>query len=116
MKNKLGSAHRKKITYLHSTSCHQALAKEAFLLEQIMANELDQSLFLWRCNQPTIVFPAGRKWMMNEQLSNWLTSRNWQYISRKTGGSPVPQTRGMINISHLYLWSESGTSPCLYSC
>lgn len=88
-------------------SVENVFEKEAELLQLHQANQLEQSLILWRTSTPTLVLPAGRKWPKTESLINELSAMGWQLFSRKTGGAPVPQTANVLNLSHLYNWSDS---------
>ncbi|MCP4324765.1 MAG: lipoate--protein ligase, partial [Alteromonadales bacterium] len=75
------------------------------LIAKIQTGELKQCLMLWQAKQATLVLPAGKKWPESDTLKNALLADNWLLHSRKTGGAPVPQRPGIINLSHLYLWS-----------
>ncbi len=83
--------------------------KETQLIAQIQAGELKQCLMLWQAKQPTLVLPAGRKWPESDELKSDLLADNWLLHSRKTGGAPVPQCPGIINLSHLYLWPSEAS-------
>ena len=78
--------------------------KETQVIKQIQAGELKQCLMLWQAKQATLVLPAGKKWPESEALKSGLLAENWLLHARKTGGAPVPQCPGIINLSHLYLW------------
>jgi len=80
--------------------------KETQVIAQIQAGELKQCLMLWQAKQATLVLPAGSKWPESDELKATLLTDNWLLHSRKTGGAPVPQCPGIINLSHLYLWSS----------
>lgn len=81
-------------------------AKESVLLEAIQAGQLQQGLILWQCCRNTLVLPAGNKWQQTEGLRDALADLGWQLFARKTGGAPVPQTQGVINVSYLYALPE----------
>tara|TARA_B110000467_G_C18215669_1_gene420089 strand:- start:141 stop:866 length:726 start_codon:yes stop_codon:yes gene_type:complete len=102
---------RQKLLRYHQTSVAKIFEKENQLIAQLQANELEQCLLLWQANEPTLVLPAGNKWPESEPLRAALTTQNahanWQLLSRKTGGAPVPQCPGVINLSHLYVWPEN---------
>jgi lipoate-protein ligase A len=89
------------------TSIANVFDKETQLITQIQAGELKQCLMLWQAKQATLVLPAGKKWPESDALKNDLLADNWLLHSRKTGGAPVPQCPGIINLSHLYLWSPA---------
>jgi lipoate-protein ligase A len=83
--------------------------KETQLINQIQAGELEQCLLLWQVKQPTLVLPAGKKWLQSNELKLGLQAENWLLHARKTGGAPVPQCPGIINLSHLYLWPSDSS-------
>jgi len=87
-------------------SVAKVFEQETQLIAQIQAEEFKQCLMLWQAKEPTLVLPAGKKWPESELLKTSLLSDNWLLHSRKTGGAPVPQCPGIINLSHLYLWSS----------
>ena len=87
----------------------RAFEKEDALLQQIQAGDIAQALLLWQAKSPTLVLPAGNKWPVTEQSKQLLAAQGWQLTSRKTGGAPVPQLPGIINLSHIYHWPEQGT-------
>lgn len=97
---------RNKIVELTNTSVAAAFDKETQLLKQIQTNQLEQVLLLWRTTENTLVLPASNKWQNSDELEQQLRQLDWQILSRKTGGAPVPQTSGVINLSHIYLWQE----------
>lgn len=100
---------RNKLLRYRQISVANVFAKETQLIQQLQAGQLQQCLMLWQVNEPTLVLPAGKKWPASEQLKNELANEQWLLHSRKTGGAPVPQSPGVINLSHLYLWP--GGSP-----
>ena len=61
---------------------------------------------LWQAKSPTLVLPAGNKWPESNTLKQALNENDWNLLSRKTGGAPVPQCPGVINLSHIYVWPE----------
>jgi len=78
--------------------------KEDELLQQIQNGEIGQALMLWQAKTPTLVLPAGKKWPVTLESRKQLEDQGWQLSSRKTGGAPVPQLPGVINLSHIYHW------------
>jgi len=86
-------------------SVAKVFEKETQLITQIQAGEFTQCLMLWQAKEATLVLPAGKKWQESDELKAGLFADNWLLHSRKTGGAPVPQCPGIINLSHLYLWS-----------
>ncbi|PAJ73580.1 lipoate--protein ligase [Pseudoalteromonas sp. NBT06-2] len=101
----MSKTHNKLIRYNH-IEVRNAFDKEAELLIQIQNGQLDQCLMLWQAKNPTLVLPAGNKWPESYKLTNALAKQNWQLLSRKTGGAPVPQCPGVINLSHIYVWPD----------
>lgn len=95
-----------KIIKLTDTTVEKAFDKETELLKQIQKGELEQALLLWQTQQDTLVLPGSNKWQNSIELESSLNNLGWQILSRRTGGAPVPQTSGVINLSHLYLWQE----------
>jgi len=78
------------------------MEKEQVLLEQVQQGSFSQGLLLWRSATPAIVLPAGRKWQATEPLQQWLAQVGWGILHRRSGGAPVPQSPGMLNIAHMY--------------
>ncbi len=97
---------RQKLLRYSQSRVGSIFEKEAQLITQLQAGELDQCLMLWQANEPTLVLPAGNKWPESPELNSALSLAGWQLLSRKTGGAPVPQCPGIINLSHLYVWPE----------
>lgn len=96
----------KLIRYL-SIEAEALFHKEAELLQQVQASELSQVLLLWQAKTPTLVLPAGKKWPVTPLLKTELDRMGWRLVTRKTGGAPVPQHPGVINLSHIYHWPEN---------
>lgn len=97
---------RNKLLRYKQASVANVFEKEIQVIKQIQSGELEQCLLLWQTKQPTLVLPAGNKWPESPELNSALSLNGWQLLSRKTGGAPVPQCPGIINLSHLYLWSK----------
>ncbi|WP_445009805.1 lipoyl protein ligase domain-containing protein, partial [Vibrio vulnificus] len=93
------------IRYL-SIDAETLFQREEALIKQVQAGELDQVLLLWQVKHPTLVLPAGNKWPQTEHLRAELAKLGWKLTARKTGGAPVPQVPGIINLSHLYHWPQ----------
>ena len=87
-------------------SVANVFAKETELLTQLQQGALNEALVLWQPDVPTLVLPSGNKWQSSSALENLLIEQGWQLFSRKTGGAPVPQVPGVINVSHMYVWDE----------
>jgi octanoyl-[GcvH]:protein N-octanoyltransferase len=97
---------RNKLLRYQQTSVAKVFEKETALIAQIQTGELKQCLMLWQAKEATLVLPAGKKWPESDALNASLLADEWLLHSRKTGGAPVPQCPGIINLSHLYLWSK----------
>jgi lipoate-protein ligase A len=82
-------------------------AKETDVLAQLQQGKLNEALILWQPIELTLVLPSGNKWRDSDELNTQLLQQGWQLFSRKTGGAPVPQVPGVINVSHMYVWDES---------
>ena len=95
---------RNKLLRYTSVSVANVFEKETAMIAQMQANDISQCLILWQAKTPTIVFPSGQKWPESPTLHTALQADNWKLLSRKTGGAPVPQCQGIINLSHLYVW------------
>lgn len=81
--------------------------KETEILAQLQHGEMDRALILWQARTPSIVLPAGAKWPSQEAVSQALNEFQWQLYSRKTGGAPVPQCEGVLNVSYMYVWDDN---------
>ena len=95
-----------KLLSYQKISVTKVFEKETQLIAQIQAGELKQCLMLWQAKEATLVLPAGKKWLASDELKAGLLADGWHLQARKTGGAPVPQCPGIINLSHLYLWSD----------
>jgi lipoate-protein ligase A len=93
---------RAKILRFEDIDVEDIFAKENTLLQAIQNDELDQALLLWQTKTDTLVLPAGNKWQQSDLLIYELNNKGWQLSQRKTGGAPVPQGKGVINVSYLY--------------
>ncbi|MBR9876213.1 MAG: lipoate--protein ligase [Vibrionaceae bacterium] len=100
-------ASKNKLIRYVATEVSDVFDKEDELIAQVQSNQLSQVLLLWQVKSPTLVLPAGRKWPISEELQSALTESGWKLFSRKTGGAPVPQVPGIINLSHIYHWPDS---------
>lgn len=95
-----------KLLRYQQSSVASIFEKEQHLITQLQRAELKQCLLLWQTNEATLVLPASNKWPETDPLKEMLAKNNWKLLSRKTGGAPVPQCPGVINLSHLYIWPE----------
>ncbi|WP_087021847.1 lipoate--protein ligase family protein [Thaumasiovibrio subtropicus] len=96
------SASKNRLVRLPNSEAIDAFEKEAGLLKQVQNGELSQVLMLWQAKSSTLVLPAGKKWPISHTLTSALKTSGWDLYSRKTGGAPVPQRPGIINLSYIY--------------
>lgn len=99
-------ASKNKLIRYMATEVADVFSKEDTLIKQVQSDELSQALLLWQVKSPTLVLPAGKKWPISDELTQALQNANWKRFSRKTGGAPVPQVPGIINLSHIYHWPQ----------
>ncbi|MGR5299523.1 lipoate--protein ligase family protein [Vibrio alfacsensis] len=99
-------AGKNKLIRYRAIEVADVLSKEDELIKQVQSNQLSQVLLLWQVKSPTLVLPAGKKWPIFDELEQALQHANWKLFSRKTGGAPVPQVPGIINLSHIYHWPK----------
>lgn len=99
-------ASKNKLIRYPSIEVQALFEKEQALIEQVKASQLDQVLLLWQAKVPTLVLPAGNKWPLSDELAHSLAQTGWALTARKTGGAPVPQLPGIINLSHIYHWPD----------
>ena len=99
-------AMKPKLLLYPNIQVENVFAKETEILAQLQKGELNEALILWQPERPTLVLPSGNKWQSSEELLQQLMQMGWQLFSRKTGGAPVPQVPGVINVSHMYVWDE----------
>ncbi|GLQ75041.1 lipoate--protein ligase family protein [Vibrio penaeicida] len=97
---------KNKLVRFKSIEVEDIFEKESVLLKQVQSGELSQVLMLWQAKTATLVLPSGKKWKVTEELTSGLDNLGWLLMSRKTGGAPVPQVPGIINLSHIYHWEE----------
>lgn len=88
---------------LRSMSVTQALEWEKKALRDVMLDQTPRFL-IWEPVENVMVLPASSKWKTTTGLSNHMAKHGWQLEQRKTGGSPVPQTKGVFNLSIVYPW------------
>jgi lipoate-protein ligase A len=84
-------------------SATQALAWEEHALREVLIDQTPRFL-IWEPIKDVIVLPASSKWKPTPELTNYMATHGWQIEQRKTGGSPVPQTPGILNLSIVYPW------------
>lgn len=95
-----------KVLRFKQISVEAVFEKENELISQLQNGNLDQALLLWQSDKPTLVLPSGNKWQQTEALETKLKKTGWQLHARKTGGAPVPQCEGVINVSYMYVLEE----------
>lgn len=98
---------RNKLIRYESIEAESLFEKEQQLIAKVQADELDQVLLLWQAKSPTLVLPSGKKWPATTHLKQELAKKGWGLTARKTGGAPVPQLDGIINLSHIYQWPDN---------
>ncbi|YCO00746.1 lipoate--protein ligase family protein [Vibrio sp. VNB-15] len=99
-------ASKNKLIRYQAAEVADVFSKEDELIKQVQADQLSQVLLLWQVKSPTLVLPAGKKWPTSGLLEQALNDSGWKLFSRKTGGAPVPQVPGIINLSHIYHWPD----------
>ncbi len=97
---------KNKLIRYAATEVSDVFKKEDELISQVQSNQISQALLLWQVKKPTLVLPAGKRWTVSEELNHALYESGWKLFSRKTGGAPVPQVPGVINLSHIYHWPD----------
>lgn len=97
-------ATEKTILRYPSLSVASVFDKEQVLIRRIEQGELNEALLLWQPDVQTLVLPAGQKWLQTPELRRVLSALGWHVQSRRTGGAPVPQLPGVINVSYLTVW------------
>lgn len=86
-------------------SVTQALAWENQALAKVLIDQTPRFL-IWEPVENVMVLPASNKWLATPQLTHHMAQLGWQIEQRKTGGSPVPQAPGVVNLSMVYPWSN----------
>ena len=84
-------------------SATQALKWEEEALREVLIDQTPRFL-IWEPVENIMVLPASSKWRATPQLANHMENLGWQLAQRKTGGSPVPQAPGVLNLSMAYPW------------
>lgn len=99
------------VALLRSMSVTQALEWEKQALRKVLIDQTPRFL-IWEPLDNVMVLPASSKWLVAPELTNHMAKLGWQLEQRKTGGSPVPQAAGVLNLSMIYPWpSELELSP-----
>lgn len=89
-----------------SMSATQALEWEKNALREVLLDETPRFI-IWEPVENVIVLPASSKWKATPELIYQMEKHGWQVEQRKTGGSPVPQSTGIFNLSLVYPWPSS---------
>ncbi|WP_195742799.1 lipoate--protein ligase family protein [Shewanella woodyi] len=82
-----------------------ALSWEKNALERIKVDG-QYRLLVWEPETSVMVLPTGPRWKMPPESTKQMNKFGWQVQYRQTGGSPVPQTSGVINLSMVYPWPK----------
>jgi len=82
-----------------------ALKWEEQALRDVLIDRTPRIL-VWEPTEDAMVLPASKQWSPTPQLKRHMLAHGWQLEQRKTGGSPVPQTSGVLNFSAVYPWPE----------
>lgn len=93
---------------LKSMSATQALEWEKQALRKVLIDQTPRFL-IWESIENVMVLPASSKWQPTPKLTNHMAKLGWKIEQRKTGGSPVPQAQGVINLSMVYPWPNELT-------
>jgi len=86
-------------------SATEALEWEKQALLKVLIDQTPRFL-IWEPIENVMVLPASSKWLATTKLVNHMAKLGWQIEQRKTGGSPVPQAPGVINLSMVYPWPK----------
>lgn len=81
------------------------LARESRLLgEAAQAGDFAPRAFIWRGRQSLIAAPTDQHLPSFDAAAGILRSRGWPVVVRQTGGTAVPLTPGIVNLSLLLPW------------
>lgn len=68
-------------------------------------NDHQSRVCVWEAGSPVMVFPSGYK--VTKGLLIYCKSLGWDTAVRMTGGTPVPQKPGVVNVSIVYYWPNA---------
>jgi lipoate-protein ligase A len=83
-------------------SAESDIAGEMALLEDVLAAPERGLLRLWRTSPCLVVTPLLAHRAEFAAAAEASARRGWPVVVRRTGGGPVPQTRGTLNVSLAY--------------
>jgi len=86
-------------------SITEALEWEKQALLNVLVDHTPRFL-VWEPIENVMVLPASSKWQATPELTDHMAKFGWQIEQRKTGGSPVPQAPGVINLPEICLSSN----------
>jgi lipoate-protein ligase A len=75
---------------------------ELDLLDLVLAEPATPVLRLWRTHPCLVVTPLLAQRPAFAAAADASASRGWPVVTRRTGGGPVPQTAGTLNVSHAF--------------
>ncbi len=84
---------------LPGASAESDIAGEMTLLEDVLARPETGLLRLWRTSPCLVVTPLLAQRPAFAAAAEASAERGWPVVVRRTGGGPVPQTRGTLNVS-----------------
>ena len=84
---------------LPGASAESDIAGEMELLDDVLAHPERHVLRLWRTSPCLVVTPLLAHRPEFTPAAEASTQRGWPVVVRRTGGGPVPQTSGTLNVS-----------------
>ena len=95
---------------LPGASAESDIAEEMQLLEDVLGTPERGVLRLWRTSPCLVVTPLLTHRPAFAAAAEASAQRGWPVVVRRTGGGPVPQTAGTLNVSLAYA-VERSTAP-----
>src|SRR5438128_761783 len=87
---------------LPGASAESDIAGEMALLDDVLENPTRGVLPLWRTSPCLVVTPLLAHRAQFAAAAEASARRGWPVVVRRTGGGPVPQTAGTLNVSLAY--------------
>jgi octanoyl-[GcvH]:protein N-octanoyltransferase len=87
---------------LPGASAESDIAGEMALLDDVLENPTRGVLRLWRTSPCLVVTPLLAHRAQFAAAAEASARRGWPVVVRRTGGGPVPQTAGTLNVSLAY--------------